>query len=133
MTRILAIGMDTDLLLTRALVLRRTGAEVDACLLGPALERLETDFYDIVVLCHTLPEESSIRICRIMELFWPESRVILIGRSDFSPCLLSPRSPGVTAVPRPNPAKLLDLSLNLLQGAAPQPRALSAVIPYTAV
>ena len=79
MGNVLAIGHDIHLLHTRSLVLEQTGAEVYGARLEPALALLEAQFFDVVVLCHTLSEQETLRVCKLVELFWPLTRLVFIG------------------------------------------------------
>ena len=79
MGKVLAIGSDIDLLHTRSLVLEQTGAEVYGARLEPALTLLEAQFFDVVVLCHTLSEQEALRVCELAELCWPLTRLVFIG------------------------------------------------------
>ena len=59
MARIVLIGEDSSLLATRDEILKRAGATI-ACSSGnQAKAVLEEEIFDIVVLCHSLPETVS--------------------------------------------------------------------------
>ncbi len=79
MGKILAVGADLALLHTRGLVLEQTGAELYGAQMEPALALLQAEFFDVVVLCHTLSEQDTLRVCTLVELFWPLTRLIFIG------------------------------------------------------
>jgi len=57
MLRILLAGSDSRLLATRAAVLLKTGAVVVYRDTMGTLNILDREAFDLVVLCHTLPEE----------------------------------------------------------------------------
>ncbi len=79
MGKVFTIGRDINLLHTRSLVLEQTGAEVYGARLEPALTLLEAQFFDVIVLCHTLSEQETLRVCKLVELFWPLTRLVFIG------------------------------------------------------
>ncbi len=79
MGKILSVGLDATLLYTRNLVLHRTGAEIVSALVDPALALLDSRYFDVIVLCHTLSRQDRQRVCYVVELFWPLSRILLIG------------------------------------------------------
>ncbi len=114
MAHILAVGLDTALLTTRGLVLLRTGADVLTC--GPehALKLLQTNFFDIVVLCHTLPEDDLDRICRTLARSRPKTRIIFIGGPVSNTRERWECPDESVAILPPSPARLLDFSLHLL-------------------
>lgn len=67
MLRILSVGDDPDLLSTRAELLRLTGAEVVKCRGRDAAKTLETESFDLVVLCHTLSEQEARDVVGVVE------------------------------------------------------------------
>ena len=75
MGKILSVGLDVNLLYSRKLVLQQTGAQVFNARVEPALLMLESRFFDLILLCHTLPERDVAHLCRLAELFWPVTRV----------------------------------------------------------
>ncbi len=86
MAQILSIGLDSDLLVSRALALEETGAETLSFKVEPALLLLAGEFYDVVVLCHTLDEQDVARVCRVVDLYWPLTRVVIMtGTHDQAP------------------------------------------------
>ena len=67
MLRILAIGDDLELLATRAELLRLTSAEVVKCRGRDAHRHLETQAFDLVVLCHTINEGEALDVIRALK------------------------------------------------------------------
>lgn len=63
--RILSVGDDLDLLSTRTELLRLTGAQVVKCRGRDAAGVLEKEKFDLVVLCHTLPEHDAAKVVRM--------------------------------------------------------------------
>ena len=78
MARILSVGADAQLLYTRNLVLQRACRDVCGAGVEPALANLQTKYYDVLVLCHTLSALDVIRISETVEQFWPLSRILLM-------------------------------------------------------
>ncbi len=78
MTQIVLIGHDTDLLATRAAVLRKTGSSVMYVNAREADALSNDRAFDIVVLCHTLNdvevEEPIGRVHRI----WPRAKILKV-------------------------------------------------------
>ena len=79
MGKILSVGLDRSLLFTREMVLQQTGAEVWSAGVEPALALMQSDFFNVVLLCHTLSEQDVLQISKLLDLFWPVSRVVLLG------------------------------------------------------
>lgn len=76
--KILSIGQDAALLFSRNLVLRKAGADVFSARLEPALQLLRSQFFELVVLCHTLEQGEIASVCGEVERLWPGSRVLLV-------------------------------------------------------
>ncbi len=129
MAKILSIRLDPDLLYTRNLVLQQTGAEVYSAKIEPALALLEAQFFDVVILCHTLPGPDFVHICRRVELFWPLSRILLIGELAH---VSLPACSLVVAFPwRLGPAALVELTRELLTDSRMQRAEQLTVWPIT--
>lgn len=130
MGKILAIGHDINLLHTRSLVLEQTGAEVYGARLEPGLALLGSHFFDVVVLCHTLSEQETLRVCKLAELFWPLTRLLFIGelgRHYLSASRLDAAFPW-----RLGPAALIDLTQSMLRDASPLRGKRAMVLPTPA-
>jgi DNA-binding response OmpR family regulator len=65
MRTILTISQDEMLLATRAAVLRKTNAEVIAATASEAEKILKSRQFDLVVLCHSLSPEETLRIASL--------------------------------------------------------------------
>ncbi len=78
MAKILSIGQDAALLFSRNLVLRKAGADVFSARLEPALQLLRSQFFELVVLCHTLQQGEIAYVCGEVERLWPGTRVLLV-------------------------------------------------------
>lgn len=119
MGKILSVGLDPALLQTRNLVLKRTGAEVVSAVVEQAMMMLESRHFDVVVICHTLSKNDKRCICRLVELFWPNSRMLLISKlagTEISLCSLD-----VTFPWRLGPSALVELARQLLTEADAHP------------
>lgn len=80
MPKILSVGLDGLLLHTRNLVLHQSGAEVFSARAEAALVLLDSQYFDLLVLCHTLSSRDIVRICRLVKLFWPRSRMLMVSK-----------------------------------------------------
>ncbi len=117
MGKVLTISNDIHLLHTRSLVLEQTGAEVYGARFDASLNLLETQFFDVVVLCHTLSERETLRICELAELIWPLTRLLFIGelgRHSLSASRLDAAFPW-----RLGPEALVSLVKSMLQEKTP--------------
>ena len=128
MGKILSVGLDATLLYTRNLVLHRTGAECVSAMADPALTLLDSQYFDVVVLCHTLSRQDRKRFCHMVELFWPVSRIILVGK--LSTAELSLSSIDVAFPWRLGPLALVELTCALLAEATAHQGIPSAVLPF---
>ncbi len=84
MSQILTIGNDISLLHTRGLVLEKTGSPVYCELPESALARLQTEFFEVIVLCHTISESEKAAIRRQTSYFWPLSKIVAVEVSAIS-------------------------------------------------
>src|SRR5215813_2502609 len=101
MSRILLAGSDCRLLETRAAVLARTGAEVVFRMTKETLEILDRERFDLVVLCHSLPEpEASAIVARTHEKS-PRTRVLMITSNLDMYGMRSVRNVDATSLPEP--------------------------------
>ncbi len=125
MGKILSIGLDAPLLFTREMVLRQTGAEVWSAKVEPALALVQSQFFDVVLLCHTLSEQDVLQLSKLLDLFWPVSRVVLLGeRSAIGSVALE--VPSQTA-----PLTLVDKTVRLLAHTREQRFAPAAIMPFS--
>ena len=110
MARIVLIGEDSSLLATRAEVLKRTGASI-ACSSGSQAKAvLEEDIFDVVVLCHSLPETISNELVGYVHRRWPEVKILMVvtERTMY-------RAPGVDVTSPADPGRLIELTRQLLE------------------
>jgi hypothetical protein len=76
---LLSVGVDHSLLSIREAVLQRTGARVHSAPPESALRLLQTQAFDLVVLCHSLTYSQSEEICRIVEENWTRTSILSLG------------------------------------------------------
>lgn len=88
MSKILLAGNDSKLLATRAAVLAQTHANVTCCIALEALEALDRESFDLVVLCHSLTPSQAAAITERVHQRQPKISVLLVA-SGVSPELLS--------------------------------------------
>ncbi len=128
MQKILCVGLDARLLYTRNLVLQQTGAEVYSAKVEPALALLEAQYFDVLVLCHSLAEQDLDRVCRTASLFWPVTRLLLMRDADAP---TSARCFHVTGCSSQlSPDMLLKQVENLLQSATPNVVRVARVLQF---
>lgn len=116
MTAILQIGEDAFLLETRAAVLRTTGAAVISSEILSALEVLERQVFDVVILCHTIPEHVSRTLADVVHQNWPATRVVQI--SAIREWEQSEELEGLDLCP-PDPERLIEHIIELLGRRSP--------------
>ena len=123
-------GAGEGLLYTRNLVLQQTGAEIYSAKAEPAVALLDSQYFDVIVLCHTLSSEDTTRICRLAELFWPVTRLLFVGEIAYSQeptCNLDVAFPW-----RLGPLALVELTRDLLNSALAQQSKRALVLPFPA-
>jgi DNA-binding NtrC family response regulator len=77
--RILSIGVDSDLLSTRNLVLRRAGYHVaSATNLQRATRLLQRVWFDMVILCHAIPKDQREEAVGKIKSVQPNASVIAL-------------------------------------------------------
>jgi hypothetical protein len=86
MDRILVIGDNVPLLLTRALLLNRTGAATAYCATSELPAYYAGTDVALVVLCHTVKGERRRKVLTQVSKRWPEARILQVlgGNSDQS-------------------------------------------------
>ena len=78
-SRILSIGIDSDLLSTRNLVLRKAGYSVaGATDLHRAMDLLRRVWFDMVILCHAIPKEKREQAVEAIKQVQPRANVIAL-------------------------------------------------------
>lgn len=83
MGTILAIGNDESLLIIRAALFRRMRAEVTAAKPVDAIQKLKTQRFDLVILCHTLSCEEMRFMTALAHEHKPKIRVLKIAAIAF--------------------------------------------------
>lgn len=76
MAKILLVGNDLRLLMTRSAVLARTAATIVYCDAIEAARILENEKFNLVVLCHSLTEEQTSKIREIIHRKLPTAMVL---------------------------------------------------------
>lgn len=112
MFKILLTGCDSRLLETRAAVLARTGAEVIFRNTTKTLELLGRDKFDLVVLCHSLPEADAAMIVAMVHEKSAATRILRVT-SELDTYGMRPDS-SVDATSLPEPGRLIALAKELL-------------------
>lgn len=110
MPAILLIGEDDFLLETRAAVLRETGAETVRSTVGDALPQLQARRFNVVILCHSIPEHLSETLAVLIRQNWPATEILQISATrDYEECT----GDGVT-VSSATPERLIATVVSLL-------------------
>jgi len=113
--KILIVGDDFPLLASRAAVLAKTGANVTCCSSTEFTQHLGHDGFGLVVVCHSLKDDTGCHVVRETRMRWPEARVLKVagidGKSVSCECQ-------VDAVTDPEPKKLLEHVSGLLNLAS---------------
>jgi CheY-like chemotaxis protein len=113
MFRILLAGSDSRLLATRAAVLAKTGASVVHRNPMETIEILDRETFDLVVLCHTLPESDvAVIVDRVHQKI--SGAKILMVTSELDGCRIQGDSK-IDATSMPAPEHLVALAKELLE------------------
>ncbi len=112
MSRILLAGSDFRLLETRAAVLAKTGAEVLSRNSRGTLEILDRDAFDLVILCHSLPQPDAALIVAKVHEKRPGTKILMVT-SNLDMYGMRPDS-DVDATSLPEPGRLVALASQLL-------------------
>lgn len=116
MSRILLAGSDFRLLETRAAVLAKTGAEVISRNTKETLGILDRDAFDLVILCHSLPDTDAAVIVAKTHEKSPGAKILMVT-SNLD--MYGMRPPGdVDATSLPEPGHLVALANQLLTAAS---------------
>ena len=83
MFRVLLVGRDESLLCTRRLVLSRTGADVLGTKLDEVIATPPMSKIDVLVICHTVPQEARQALISNFRKLWPALRVVQILKSEY--------------------------------------------------
>jgi DNA-binding response OmpR family regulator len=111
---ILLVGQDHRLLTTRAAVLKKTGAEVASCSTSEAQGFVESQSFELVVLCHSVLAGEAEMIADSAHKHSDKTRVLMVISS------LSLENLGdvakFDAVTSPDPGRLIARTTELLRG-----------------
>jgi DNA-binding NtrC family response regulator len=110
MARIVLVGEDSSLLATRAEVLKRTGASIACCSGNQAKAVLEEEIFDIVVICHSLPERVSTELIGYVHRRWREVKILMVVPEPFMY-----RAAGVEVASSADPGRLIEMTHQLLE------------------
>lgn len=98
---------------TRAAVLAKTGADVISCNSRETLEILDRDAFDLVILCHSLPElDAAVIVAKVHEKS-PATKILKVT-SNLDMFGTRPDSE-VDATSFPEPGQLIALASHLLK------------------
>jgi CheY-like chemotaxis protein len=89
MSKILLAGNDFRLLATRAAVLAKTEASVTCCNASEAMKVLESETFDLVVLCHSLTATQAAEITDRVHQRLPGTKILLVVSGVASELLYS--------------------------------------------
>jgi CheY-like chemotaxis protein len=113
MFRILLAGSDCRLLATRAAVLAKTGADVVYRSTMEAINILDREVFDLVVLCHSLQREDVAVIVDRVHQKIPSAKILMVT-SALDGRELYPNTE-IDATSIPEPGHLVALAKELLQ------------------
>jgi len=116
MFRILLAGSDSRLLATRAAVLLKTGAAVVYRDTMGTLGILDREAFDLVVLCHTLPEEDVAVIVDKVHQKIPGAKILMVTSALDGYEMYANSKIDATSIPEPG--HLVALAKELLQVAS---------------
>ncbi len=114
MPKILLVGQDFRLLATRAAVLAKTHASVACCNAVEAMKVLESETFDLVVLCHSLAEKQTVEITNAVHRRWPVTRILLVVSNVGQERFYKDIAFDATSLPEPN--RLIHRAAELLEG-----------------
>jgi DNA-binding NarL/FixJ family response regulator len=109
--RILAVGCDEDLLLTRLSVLK-TQWSAKIAHQTDTLKLLEEDQFDVVVLCHSIPRRRAKSLVSAIRNNFPEVRILAL---ESSPGAAAGLGACATAVSAYGPSPMLESIAALLE------------------
>jgi CheY-like chemotaxis protein len=118
MSTLLLVGEDELLQQTRAAVLRTVGANVTCSDPDSALSIQQGLECDLVVLCHSLPEQLAATIAKTIRSRWPATRILLVTSSRIWEA--AEAIPTVDAVSSPDPEHLIERTIELLGRRQPR-------------
>ena len=80
--RILSIGNDPILLYSRRLILETAGYLVDCMTAHAAITEAQLSGFDLVIICHSVPDEITAHIIETISRVNPRTPVLLVARLD---------------------------------------------------
>lgn len=108
---ILSVGYDDLLLLTRRLVLERAGFVVwDLPDLFCCEQALQVKAFDLILLCHTIGLEQSLRAMELVQRYAPETPVLALVDTNID----SPPLPSLHTLRTRAPARLTAIARRLV-------------------
>jgi CheY-like chemotaxis protein len=116
MFRILLAGSDSRLLATRAAVLLKTGAVVVYRDTTGTLNILDRETFDLVVLCHSLPQEDVAVIVDKVHQRIPGAKILMVTSALDGYGMYANSKIDATSIPEPG--HLVALAKELLQVAS---------------
>jgi response regulator RpfG family c-di-GMP phosphodiesterase len=116
MPKIVLAGQDIHLLETRAEVLKKIGSDVVCCVGPSALDVVESETPDLLVLCHTIAHEEAEAIAERVYACCPKTRVLLVVSQVIAD--RPSRNAKFDATSMPDPAQLVARCTELLHGIA---------------
>jgi hypothetical protein len=111
MEKILVIGENVSLTLTRALLLEKTGATVVYCTPSELPLYCVGAGVAVVVLCHTVKGDRRSKVLRQVGQRWPDARILQVFGSISDQSMLSGVDGWVLSL---EPEKLIDCAKELL-------------------
>ena len=119
MSSVLLVGEDELLLETRSAVVRTTGAETLCCSSSAALEIQSQRECDVIILCHTLPQDRCAALAEVIHARWPRTRVLLVSSTRMWE--QTDAVDAMDAVSSADPERLVGRTVELLGRRGPTP------------
>lgn len=110
MARIVLVGEDSTLLATRAEVLKRTGANIACSSARNAKSVMDEEIFDILVLCHSVPDGMATDLIDYVHQRWPEVKILTVVAER-----LEYRGTGVEMTSSSDPGLLIERTHQLLE------------------
>jgi DNA-binding response OmpR family regulator len=112
MSTVLLVGEDELIQQIRAAVLRTIGAEIICSSAKSALAIQAAQQCDLVILCHSLPEQLSAALAQSIRVRWPETPILQVASSRKWEATGSDES--ISAVSSADPERLIVRTTELL-------------------
>jgi CheY-like chemotaxis protein len=101
MLRMLLVGSDSRLLATRAAVLLKTGAAVVYRDTSGALGIMDREAFDLIVLCHSLPETDVAVIVEKVHRKIPGAKILMVNSALNGSAMYTDSHVDATSIPEP--------------------------------